>query len=128
MEQTRKLPPLEVPKSLQDVKTDLVQLFLTNMTSDEVKPSSCDSCHMLKMALWVAMLVLPDHRCCLGMTQFQATCALCNVGNVLQLCLLCHYCVLLVWRFGLSSGGLHVCARIQISTCLGVYRPSVYKP
>ena len=41
------LPPLEVPKSLQDVKTDLVQLFLTNMASDEVQqriavhPSIC---------------------------------------------------------------------------------------
>ena len=31
------LPPLEVPKALQDVKTDLVQLFLTNMASDEVR-------------------------------------------------------------------------------------------
>ncbi len=34
--QTQQLPPLEVPKALQDVKTDLVQLFLTNMASDEV--------------------------------------------------------------------------------------------
>ena len=31
-----KLPPLETPRALQDVKTDLVQLFLTNMASDEV--------------------------------------------------------------------------------------------
>ena len=34
--QTQQLPPLEIPKALQDVKTDLVQLFLTNMASDEV--------------------------------------------------------------------------------------------
>ncbi|DBA82705.1 TPA: hypothetical protein ACH3X1_006940 [Trebouxia sp. C0004] len=34
--QTQQLPPLEVPKALQDVKTDLVQLFLTNMASDEM--------------------------------------------------------------------------------------------
>ena len=34
--QTQQLPPLELPASLQDVKADLVQLFLTNMASDEV--------------------------------------------------------------------------------------------
>ena len=32
-----KLAPLETPRALQDIKTDLVQLFLTNMASDEVK-------------------------------------------------------------------------------------------
>lgn len=31
-----KLAPLETPRALQDIKTDLVQLFLTNMASDEV--------------------------------------------------------------------------------------------
>ena len=30
------LPPLEMPKCVQDVKTDLVQIFLSNMSSDEV--------------------------------------------------------------------------------------------
>ncbi|KAL0052582.1 hypothetical protein WJX82_004239 [Trebouxia sp. C0006] len=34
--QMQQLPPLEIPKALQDVKTDLVQLFLTNMASDEM--------------------------------------------------------------------------------------------
>ena len=36
-----KLPPLETPKALQDIKTDLVQLFLTNMASDEVQSPHC---------------------------------------------------------------------------------------
>lgn len=41
-----KLAPLETPRALQDIKTDLVQLFLTNMASDEVKnmvtsPAAC---------------------------------------------------------------------------------------
>ncbi|KAL3157712.1 hypothetical protein ABBQ32_012143 [Trebouxia sp. C0010 RCD-2024] len=31
-----RLPPLETPRALQDIKTDLVQLFLTNMASDEM--------------------------------------------------------------------------------------------
>ena len=31
------LPPLEMPKCVQDVKTDLVQIFLSNMSSDEVR-------------------------------------------------------------------------------------------
>lgn len=32
-----RLAPLETPRALQDIKTDLVQLFLTNMASDEVR-------------------------------------------------------------------------------------------
>jgi len=42
--QTQQLPPLEVPKALQDVKTDLVQLFLTNMASDEVSVETDHKC------------------------------------------------------------------------------------
>ena len=42
--QTQQLPPLEVPKALQDVKTDLVQLFLTNMASDEVRVGTDHKC------------------------------------------------------------------------------------
>lgn len=39
-----KLPPLETPKALQDIKTDLVQLFLTNMASDEVQSPPAHRC------------------------------------------------------------------------------------
>lgn len=42
--QTQQLPPLEVPKALQDVKTDLVHLFLTNMASDEVSVETDHKC------------------------------------------------------------------------------------